>query len=113
MEQFIRDTGLSEDDLHLNYDDVVALYASGKLAMYFGSSSGVKMFQDQGINTTFLPFFQPNGEKWLMTTPYFQVALNRELTQDTERREKSPSRCWTQCSRRIVRAALFLTARIY
>ncbi len=89
MEQFIRDTGLSEDDLHLNYDDVVALYASGKLAMYFGSSSGVKMFQDQGINTTFLPFFQPNGEKWLMTTPYFQVALNRELTQDTERRKKA------------------------
>lgn len=89
MEQFIRDTGLSEDDLHLNYDDVVALYASGKLAMYFGSSAGVKMFQDQGINTTFLPFFQPNGEKWLMTTPYFQVALNRELTQNAERRKKA------------------------
>ena len=89
MEQFIQDTGLSEDDLHLNYDDVVALYASGKLAMYFGSSAGVKMFQDQGINTTFLPFFQPNGEKWLMTTPYFQVALNRELTQDAERRKKA------------------------
>ena len=42
----------------------------------------IKMFQDQGINTTFLPFFQENGEKWLMTTPYFQVALNRDLTQD-------------------------------
>ena len=89
MEQFIRDTGLSEDDLNLNFDDVIALYASGKLAMYFGSSSGVKMFQDQGINTTFLPIFQQNGEKWLMTTPYFQVALNRELTQNTERRKKA------------------------
>ena len=89
MEQFIQDTGLSRDDLEMNYDDVVDMYKSGKLAMYFGSSSGVKMFQDQGINTTFLPFFQQNGEKWLMTTPYFQVALNRDLTQDETRRQKA------------------------
>ena len=89
MEQFIKDTGLDRDDLDLNYDDIVEMYQSGKLAMYFGSSSGVKMFQDQGINTTFLPFFQQNGEKWLMTTPYFQVALNRELAQDETRRKKA------------------------
>ena len=89
MEQFIQDTGLSEDDLDLNYDDVTEMYKDGKLAMYFSSSSGVKMFQDQGINTAFLPFFQENGEKWLMTTPYFQVALNRDLTQDETRRRKA------------------------
>ena len=89
MERFIRDTGLSRDDLEMNYDDIVELYQSGKLAMYFGSSAGVKMFQDQGIHTTFLPFFQENGEKWLMTTPYFQVALNRDLTQDETRRKKA------------------------
>ena len=89
MEQFIKDTGLSPDDLDMNYDDIVEMYQSGKLAMYFGSSSGVKMFQDQGINTTFLPFFQKNGEKWLMTTPYFQVALNSDLTQDETRRKKA------------------------
>ena len=89
MEQFIQDTGLSQDDLDMNYDDVVEMYKSGKLAMYFGTSAGVKMFQDQGINTTFLPFFQENGEKWLMTTPYFQVALNRDLTQDETRRTKA------------------------
>ena len=89
MEQFIQDTGLSRDDLDLNYDDVVEMYGSGKLAMYFGSSSSVKMFQDQGINTTFLPFFQEDGEKWLMTTPYFQVALNRDLAQDETRRKKA------------------------
>ena len=89
MEQFIQDTGLSQDDLDMNYDDIVEMYQSGKLAMYFGSSSGVKMFQDQSINTTFLPFFQENGEKWLMTTPYFQIALNRDLTQDEARRKKA------------------------
>ena len=89
IERFIKDTGLSQYDLDMNYDDIVEMYQSGKLAMYFGSSSGVKMFQNQGINTTFLPFFQKNGEKWLMTTPYFQVALNRDLTQDETRRKKA------------------------
>ena len=89
MEKFIQDTGLSQDDLNMNYDDVMEMYKSGKLAMYFGSSAGVKIFKDQGIDTTFLPFFQQNGEKWLMTTPYFQVALNRNLTKDETRRQKA------------------------
>ena len=88
MEQFIHDKGLTAADLELNYDYVVEMFGNGQLAMYFGTSAGVKMFQDQGINATFLPFFSQNGEKWLMTTPYFQVALNRDLEQDTARREK-------------------------
>ena len=89
MEQFIQDTGLSQDDLNMDYDAVIDMFKNGKLAMYFGSSAGVKMFQDEGINTTFLPFFQENGEKWLMTTPYFQVALNQDLTQDETRRKNA------------------------
>ena len=89
MAQFIQDTHLTADDLNLFYDDVMDLFRNGKVAMYFGSSAGVKMFQDEGIDTTFLPFFSQNGEKWIMTTPYFQIALNRDLEQDTARREKA------------------------
>ena len=89
MEQFIQDTGLTAADLELNYDDVTGMFGKGELAMYFGSSAGVQMFREQGIDATFLPFFNQNGEKWLMTTPYFQVALNRDLEQDAARREKA------------------------
>ena len=89
MEQFIQDTRLTAEDLEHTYDDVMNLFRNGEVAMYFGSSAGVKMFQDEGIDTTFLPFFSQNGEKWIMTTPYFQVALNRDLEQDTARREKA------------------------
>ena len=89
MEQFIQDTGLTAADLELGYNAVVEMFGSGQLAMYFGSSAGVKKFQEQGIDATFLPFFSPNGEKWLMTTPYFQVALNRDLEQDAARRKKA------------------------
>ena len=89
MEQFIQDTRLTADDIAHTYDDVMNLFRNGEVAMYFGSSAGVKMFQDEGIDTTFLPFFSQNGEKWIMTTPYFQIALNRDLEQDTARREKA------------------------
>ena len=89
MAQFIQDTHLTADDLAQTYDDVMNLFRNGEAAMYFGSSAGVKMFQDEGIDTTFLPFFSQNGEKWIMTTPYFQVALNRELEQDTARRSNA------------------------
>ena len=87
MNQFIQDTHLTADDLAQTYDPVMNLFRNGEVAMYFGSSAGVKMFQDEGIDATFLPFFSQNGEKWIMTTPYFQVALNRDLEQDTARRE--------------------------
>ena len=89
MARFIQDTHLTAEDLEHTYDDVMNLFRNGEAAMYFGSSAGVKMFQDEGIDTIFLPFFSQNGEKWLMTTPYFQIALNRDLEQDTARREKA------------------------
>lgn len=89
MAQFIQDTHLTADDLALNYDDVTGMFRNGEAAMYFGSSAGVKMFRDEGIDTIFMPFFSQNGEKWIMTTPYFQIALNRDLEQDTARREKA------------------------
>ena len=89
MAQFIQDTHLTADDLGLTYNDVTGMFRNGEVAMYFGSSAGVKVFQEEGIDTIFLPFFGQNGEKWIMTTPYFQIALNRELEQDSARREKA------------------------
>lgn len=89
MEQFINDVKLGQDDLDLTYDDVISMYQNEELAMYFGTSAMVKTFQDQGIDTAFLPFFNQNGEKWIMTTPYFQIALNKDLEQDDSRRKKA------------------------
>ena len=89
LEQFIRDTGLNAADLTLNYDDIMDRMRGGELAMFFGTSANVKILQDEGIDTTFLPFFGQDGQQWLMTTPYFQVALSRNLEQDSNRRDKA------------------------
>lgn len=89
LENFIRDTGLNAADLTLTYDDIMDRMRSGELAMFFSSSANVKILQDEGIDTTFLPFFGQDGQQWLMTTPYFQVALSRNLEQDSNRRDKA------------------------
>ena len=89
FENFIRDTGLNAADLTLNYDDIMDRMRSGKLAMFFGTSANVKILEDEGIDTAFLPFFGQDGQQWLMTTPYFQVALSRNLEQNDARREKA------------------------
>lgn len=89
LAQFIEDTGLRASDTKLIYDDITEMFTSEQLAMYFGSSQGVQMYRDQGMDTIFLPFFNQNGEQWLMTTPYFNVALNKALEQDETRREKA------------------------
>ena len=89
LERFIRDTGLNAADLTLNYDDIMDRMRSGKLAMFFASSANVKILEDEGIDTAFLPFFGQDGQKWLMTTPYFQVALSRDLEQNDARRAKA------------------------
>ena len=89
MDQFIHDTGLSRDDLNMNYDAVMDMFKKLVSLPCTLAALQCKMFRDQGIDTTFLPFFQQNGEKWLMTTPYFQVALNRDLTKDETRRKKA------------------------
>lgn len=88
MEQFIQDTHLTADDLALNYDDVTGMFRNGEVAMYFGSSAGVKMFQDEASTRSFC-FFSQNSEPWIMTTPYFQVALNR-IWSRTPRAAKKP-----------------------
>ena len=87
MERFIKDTGLTARDGEYGYTEVTKLFGEGKLGMYFGSSAGVQLFRDQGLDAIFLPLFGEDGQGWLVTTPYFQVALNKELEQDSHRRE--------------------------
>ena len=89
MERFIQDTRLGPDDLKLDYTPVINMYTRGEAAMITGSSARVLEFLNQGIDTVLLPYFGQNGEAWLMTTPYLQVALSRNLQENEARREKA------------------------
>lgn len=91
MEKFIKDVNLTPDVIELDYNPVINMYKNGEVAMFGGSASSARIleFNDQGMDTILLPFFGKNGEQWLMTTPLFQVALNKKLENDESRRAKA------------------------
>lgn len=91
MEKFIKDVSLTPDVLKLDYNPVIKMFKNGQVAMFGGSASSARIleFKNQGMDTILLPFFGKNGEQWLMTTPLFQVALNKNLENDESRRAKA------------------------
>lgn len=90
MEQFIEQADIHPGDIEFSYRPVVEMFMNGEAAiMRSGGSNVVALNRDSGIEAVFLPYFGQNGEQWLLTYPAFQVALNKELEQDSSRKEKA------------------------
>ena len=85
MEQFIEDTGLLPSDLKLGYDEVINMFMEGKTAIIRTGGSNAVVFQKNGMDAVFLPYFCKNGEQWILSYPEFQVALNKNLEKDEKR----------------------------
>ena len=89
MEQFISDVNIRPEDVELSYSSVIEMFTEGKVAVIRAGGSHTVAFQNMGIDAVFLPYFGQNGEQWVLSYPAFQVALNKDLTQDKDRYEKA------------------------
>ena len=89
MEQFIQDVNIRPEDLELSYNPVMEMFIEGKAAVIRSGGPKVVALQDMGVDAVFLPYFGQNGEQWVLSYPAFQVALNKDLTQDKDRYEKA------------------------
>lgn len=89
MEQFINDVNIRPEDVELDYDPVINLFTEGKAAVIRSGGWNVMEFQRNNVDAIALPYFGSNGEQWLLTYPQFQVALNRDLSQNAARQEKA------------------------
>lgn len=89
MEKFIKDVNLGPEDLEMEYTPVVNMFTEGEVAMIRAGSANVVWFNEQGIDTVFLPYFGQDGEQWILTYPEFQVALNKDLEMDKTRKDKA------------------------
>ncbi len=89
MEKFIKDVNLTPDMLQIDYDPLANMLSKGEAAMIGDTTGLVLNYQSQGMDAVLLPYFGQNGEQWLMTTPNFQVALNKNLENDESRRAKA------------------------
>lgn len=89
MERFIKDVNLRPEDADMEYSPVIDMFTEGKLAMIRADSTHAVLFNEEGIEAVFLPYFGQNGEQWMLTYPEFQIALNKDLEKDSTRKEKA------------------------
>ncbi|MGN0438650.1 MAG: extracellular solute-binding protein [Lachnospiraceae bacterium] len=89
MERFIKDVNLQPEDAEMDYDPPINMFTEGKAAMIRAGSTNTVWFNNDGIEAVFLPYFGQNGEQWMLTYPEFQVAMNKDLENDSVRKEKA------------------------
>ncbi|MGM9570113.1 MAG: 5'-nucleotidase C-terminal domain-containing protein [Phascolarctobacterium sp.] len=91
MEAFIKDAGLQPSDVELEYNGVMALFTQEKAAMArFTGPLALDYALTYNMDLVFLPYFgQDGGNDWLLTYPFCQVALNKDLEKDAQRKEQA------------------------
>lgn len=89
LEKFIKDTKLEKKDLGLNNDSLTEMFSQGEVAMIFANASDVIDYNNNGVAARVLPFFGGKGESWIYTYPSTKVALNSNLENYMERKEKA------------------------
>ena len=91
MERFIADTDLRPGDSNIEYNIAHKYFAEEKAAMMRLTGALMLRFaQRHNMQLVFLPYFdQDGGNNWLLTYPAFQIALNKNLNQDPQRRAQA------------------------
>lgn len=90
MEQFLKDTGISGEDLELSFDPVDEMFREGKAAIIRQTGSGAVTYKKEGkVDPVMLPYFGDDGEQWILTYPSIHVALNKDLEKDEKRKEQA------------------------
>lgn len=90
VNQFLKDSHFTADDLNVNEDDGWATFVNKKSAMYHGTpeilkASEMEMNGDELIR---LPYFsQDDGEGYIYMTPSLHIALNKNLKDNKEKLE--------------------------
>ncbi|MGM9528559.1 MAG: carbohydrate ABC transporter substrate-binding protein [Phascolarctobacterium sp.] len=91
MENFIKDTGLEPGDVDYEYNKVMHLFTTQKAAMArFTGPLALQYAKEFKMDLVFLPYFgQDGGNDWLLTYPFCQIALNKNLEKDAKRKEQA------------------------
>ena len=91
MEAFIKDAKLQPGDVDFEYNIVMNLFIQEKAAMARFTGPLALYYATQfNMDLVFLPYFgQDGGNNWLLTYPFCQLALNKDLEKDAKRKEQA------------------------
>lgn len=89
FEQFLIDTCVKPEDLNLLFNTEKQLYLDGKVAMVRGTVNDcIVLKSENGIDSVMLPYFgQTREDNWLLTYPIYQIAVNKDVEDDPQKRE--------------------------
>lgn len=88
MEEFLRYTGITAQDLSLAHTDVLAEFKSGRVAMMRGTGNEEAIRESEGGALLLMPYFGETAEaSWYLTYPAFQVAASARGTEDPARKQ--------------------------
>ena len=90
VNQFIKDSHFTVDDLNVNEDDGWTAFVNKESAMYHGTPEILKYSETDmgGDELIRLPYFsQDDGEGYIYTVPSLHVALNKNLKDNKEKLE--------------------------
>lgn len=89
FEQYMKDTMIRPEDAEMYFAEMKSELLEGKTAIIRGTASDCAVLRkNDGMNTVMLPYFGETSEdNWLLTYPTCQVAVNREIEQDSKKSE--------------------------
>ena len=89
FEQYMKDTMIRPEDTEMYFGEMKSELLDGRTAIMRGTASDCAVLRrDDGMNTVMLPYFGETSEdNWLLTYPYCQVAVNKNVEQDDKKTE--------------------------
>lgn len=84
FERYLQDTSVTPESSDMSFGTVKNAFLEKRAAIIRGTASDcVVLKEEYGLYTTMLPYFgETPDDSWLLTYPYCQVAVNREVEQD-------------------------------
>lgn len=86
--RFIRDTGISEEEITRGFGDTFNDFRDGNIAMIRGASSDLAAYMNYH-GSALLPYFgDTESDNWLLTSPRFLAALSGGLDSEDNQKKK-------------------------
>lgn len=87
MVEFLKVTGVTEDNYELKSTDIMNDFADGKIAMYRGTGADLVSY-GENYEKLMMPYpGDSEDESWYLTYPEFQIAASNSAEESEERKE--------------------------
>ncbi|MDD6050565.1 MAG: extracellular solute-binding protein [Clostridiales bacterium] len=87
--QYLKDTDVLAEHTQVKYPQMRDAFLAGEVAIIRGTANDCVLLREMsGFHTVMLPYFGDTAEdSWLLTYPVFQVAVNKQVSEDGRKQD--------------------------